>query len=87
MFHAEYSSGQPLRMLVDLRSVVDAALARTAKSSASKQPPVPAPRAKAAAAQAALGPEIIEFEVASGSPDWGQDDAKGQKPDPDDGNA
>src|SRR5437899_10613482 len=33
MFHAEYSSGQPLRMLVDLRIVIDAALARTAKRS------------------------------------------------------
>ena len=31
MFHAEYSSGSPLRMLVDLRNVVDAALARTAR--------------------------------------------------------
>lgn len=30
MFHAEYSSGQPLRMLTDLRLVVEAALARTA---------------------------------------------------------
>jgi hypothetical protein len=26
MFHAEYSSGQPLRMLVDLRAAVDDAL-------------------------------------------------------------
>ena len=26
MFHAEYSSGQPLRMLVDLRAAVDGAL-------------------------------------------------------------
>src|SRR5438094_8934138 len=29
MFHAEYSSGQPLRMLVDLRLGMDAALALT----------------------------------------------------------
>lgn len=29
MFHAEYSSGQPLRMLVDLHSIVDDALAAT----------------------------------------------------------
>jgi len=28
MFHAEYSSGQPLRMLVDLRSAVEQALTR-----------------------------------------------------------
>jgi hypothetical protein len=26
MFHAEYSSGQPLRMLVDLRAAIDDAL-------------------------------------------------------------
>ena len=55
MFHAEYSSGSPLRMLVDLRNVVDAALARTTKKGgAIPQPPVAAPpppvgRAKAAA--------------------------------------
>src|SRR5581483_11471690 len=30
MFHAEYSSGQPLKILVDLRSAVDTALAKTA---------------------------------------------------------
>jgi len=30
MFHAEYSSGQPLRMLVDLRASVDDALKRGA---------------------------------------------------------
>jgi hypothetical protein len=31
MFHAEYSSGQPLRMLTDLRAVIETALARSAK--------------------------------------------------------
>jgi hypothetical protein len=36
MFQAEYSSGQPLRMLVDLRASVDAALGRGAKSDAGK---------------------------------------------------
>ncbi|HVO80907.1 MAG TPA: hypothetical protein VMT28_09255 [Terriglobales bacterium] len=86
MFHAEYSSGQPLRMLVDMRSVVDSALARTAKGSAGK--PAPAPRAKAAAAKAAAqGPEIVEFEVSSASPDWGPDSSSGHKPDPGDSNA
>jgi hypothetical protein len=34
MFHAEYSSGQPLRMLVDLRAAVDDAL----QNAASKNP-------------------------------------------------
>jgi hypothetical protein len=41
MFHAEYSSGQPLRMLVDLRAAVDDAL----QNGATK-----APRAARAAA-------------------------------------
>jgi len=42
MFHAEYSSGQPLRMLVDLRAAVDDALQGRAKKGA--------PNARAAAA-------------------------------------
>jgi hypothetical protein len=58
MFQAEYSSGQPLRMLVDLRASVDGALGRasTAKSSApagaEDAPATPAPKAAAAAAGA-----------------------------------
>src|SRR5205807_5336031 len=47
MFHAEYSSGQPLRMLVDLRIVIDAALARTAKNVGARPSPE---KARAAAA-------------------------------------
>jgi hypothetical protein len=34
MFHAEYSSGQPLRMLVDLRAAVDDALQNGAHKNA-----------------------------------------------------
>ena len=41
MFHAEYSSGSPLRMLVDLRNVMDAALARTSKKAATQTAPTP----------------------------------------------
>jgi hypothetical protein len=41
MFHAEYSSGQPLRMLVDLRAAVDDALQNGARKN---------PMAKSAAA-------------------------------------
>ena len=41
MFQAEYSSGQPLRMLVDLRAAIDDALGRGAKKA------VAAPNAKA----------------------------------------
>jgi hypothetical protein len=32
MFHAEYSLGQPLKMLADLRTVVEEALARSEKA-------------------------------------------------------
>jgi hypothetical protein len=34
MFHAEYSSGQPLQMLVDLRTAVEDALRRGAAAAA-----------------------------------------------------
>ena len=47
MFQAEYSSGQPLRMLVDLRASVDGALSLAAEGDAKA-----APRAAAAAAGA-----------------------------------
>jgi len=50
MFQAEYSSGQPLRMLVDLRASVDAALGRSVKGDAGK-PSQPA-AAKAVVAKA-----------------------------------
>jgi hypothetical protein len=74
MFHAEYSSGQPLRMLVDLRSVVDTALARTAnKRTAGKTSSTSAAgKAQAAAAGAKFSvkaSEVPEFEV-SGAPEW-----------------
>jgi hypothetical protein len=49
MFQAEYSSGQPLRMLVDLREVVEAALAQSTQDSADPSPST-TPRAKAASA-------------------------------------
>lgn len=77
MFHAEYSSGQPLRMLVDLRSVVDAALKRTVKNVTGKTG-VAAPKARAAAASAKSAPqsETPEFEVSS-APAW-DPDAPGQ---------
>src|ERR1700693_5922548 len=69
MFHAEYSAGSPLRMLVDLRNVVDAALARTGKKPAPARPPQRPPlRARAAAAGAQSAPassEVQEFAVNS----------------------
>jgi hypothetical protein len=51
MFQAEYSSGQPLRMLVDLRASVDAALGREANGTTQSKTPGP-PMAAAAAAAA-----------------------------------
>jgi hypothetical protein len=47
MFHAEYSSGQPLRMLADLRAVIESALQRSGKES-----PLSRPQSNAAAAGA-----------------------------------
>jgi hypothetical protein len=56
MFQAEYSSGQPLRMLVDLRASVDAALGRgSAAKGAGPASAAAAPRAMAAGAAAGAG--------------------------------
>lgn len=83
MFHAEYSSGQPLRMLVDLHNAVDAALAKTAgKAGATAK--AAAPRAKAAAASVATAPvapvqeQVPEFEVSSAPVDWDPNPSNGQ---------
>jgi hypothetical protein len=62
MFHAEYSSGQPLRMLVDLRNVVDAALAKTPGARTAKAPAQPQAFA-AAAGVSANSSAVSEFEV------------------------
>jgi predicted RNA-binding Zn ribbon-like protein len=83
LFHAEYSSGQPLRMLVDLRAIVDSALAQTNGGTQPHPGDKPAQRAMAAAAGAGSGSsqtEIPEFEVSS-APAW---DAEGSG-DPGDG--
>jgi hypothetical protein len=88
MFQAEYSSGQPLRMLVDLRAAIDDALGRSAAG--------PPPPAKSVAAAAKLGPakpamaakagaaasaakfnvaadEAPEFEISVGGDEWNPD--------------
>jgi hypothetical protein len=57
MFQAEYSSGQPLRMLVDLRASVENALGRGKTESEAKAKPVPAVAAKAAAKPAVPAPK------------------------------
>jgi hypothetical protein len=71
MFHAEYSSGQPVSMLVDLRAVVDATLAKNVKNakSAAAAKPVAAPKALAQAAGAAANSDVPDFEVSAGSPE------------------
>jgi hypothetical protein len=60
MFQAEYSSGQPLRMLVDLRAAVDDALGRgataTPPAAAAAAPAKPAFKVTAAAAASKKGP-------------------------------
>jgi hypothetical protein len=54
MFQAEYSSGQPLRMLVDLRAAIDDALGRgVASTPPPVKPAAPAPRTAAGPAAAA----------------------------------
>jgi hypothetical protein len=59
MFQAEYSSGQPLRMLVDLRASVDAALGRGSAGDDGKKEkvsaPATSPRRGAAASAGASG--------------------------------
>jgi hypothetical protein len=70
MFQAEYSSGQPLRMLVDLRASVEGALGRAsgAKDAAAKGAAVPAPAAPRAAAAAAGAKAAKPAEVRQTSP-------------------
>ena len=71
MFHAEYSSGQPVSMLVDLRAVVEAALAKNAKSAAADKAGG-VTRARAQAAGAVTTSDVPDFEVSSSSPDWSE---------------
>ena len=83
MFHAEYSSGQPVSMLVDLRAVVEAAMAKNAKSTA-KTKSGSASKARAQAAAAGANSEVPDFEVSSGTPDWSENAPAGrQDADPD----
>jgi hypothetical protein len=60
MFQAEYSSGQPLRMLVDLRAAIDDALGKgalqskaTAVAPPAKKSPAPSPKSAAPTSKAA----------------------------------
>ena len=88
MFQAEYSSGQPLRMLVDLRAAIDDALGRRiAQNSRTAKPVSAAKPAAAMAARAGAAPAkpaakfntkadaVPEFEV-SGN-EWNPDSSGG----------
>ncbi len=92
MFQAEYSSGQPLRLLVDLKASVDQALGGSAEPSGetkttqvaakpgaprSQQKSVAAAKPKAKAA--AAGAESQEFEVSSPIPGWSDEDSDSLK--------
>ena len=88
MFQAEYSSGQPLRMLVDLRAAIDDALGRrVAQNSRTAKPVSAAKPAVAMAARAGATPAkpaakfntkadaVPEFEVSSN--EWNPDSSGG----------
>lgn len=80
MFHAEYSSGQPLCILVDLRTAVDAALQQTDNELngigyADAEQETPGSELKVQAAVAGAESAMsesggAEFEVASSPSDW-----------------
>jgi hypothetical protein len=66
MFQAEYSSGQPLRMLVDLRASVDAALGRHTEAEGEKAAEATA-AAKAGTARSAPDKSPRTFAAAAGA--------------------
>ncbi|MBS1853215.1 MAG: hypothetical protein JST79_20125 [Acidobacteria bacterium] len=68
MFHAEYSSGSPLQMLVDLHKVVHAALAKQGTASKSK-----AAAAGVQVSAQAHSTDVPEFEVSSAPQEWDPD--------------
>jgi hypothetical protein len=74
MFHAEYSSGQPLRMLVDLRNVIDHALEKNQKGTPQ---PGKAKAAFAGAQAASASSDAPEFEVSRQTADWSEADPQG----------
>ena len=84
MFHAEYSSGQPVSMLVDLRAVVEHALAKNNKNAGPAKPE--ATKARAQAAGAAPNTNVPDFEVSSSPADW-DDSASERRANPDDSNS
>lgn len=78
MFHAEYSSGQPLCLLVDLRTAVDTALAQRgqAKPAVASLPLVKVQAASATAGFAVTHSDSSEFEVALAPRAWEPDSSQ-----------
>jgi hypothetical protein len=66
-------------MLVDLRAVVEAALAKNAKNAKTATAKPDATKARAQGA-AAANSDVPDFEVASSSADWSGQDADNYKP-------
>ena len=72
MFHAEYSSGQPLKMLADLRTVVEEAIGRAGSQLAAGGSALAVDKkgiAKAAAATSGSSDSLAIAESPSGDPD------------------
>jgi hypothetical protein len=67
MFQAEYSSGQPLRMLVDLRAAIDDALGRGAAQSQTKTAVAPSKKTPATAPKSAK-PVPMAARAGAGAP-------------------
>ena len=68
MFQAEYSSGQPLRMLVDLRASVDAALGRGSEAEGGEKAAEATAAAKAAPSRAVAAKNAARAAGASETP-------------------
>jgi hypothetical protein len=68
MFQAEYSSGQPLRMLVDLRASVDAALGRGGDAEGGEKAAEATAAAKAAPSRAVAAKDAAQAAGASQTP-------------------
>lgn len=71
MFHAEYSSGQPLCILVDLRTAVEAALAQ--HRAPGEMASSPNDRAALAAGATGTNPSTSDFQVSSSPSTWDGD--------------
>lgn len=76
MFHAEYSSGQPLKMLADLRIVIEEALhraetAKAAAATAGAPAARPVRQAVAVAPAASRQAAVEEFDISAGQQDEG----------------